>query len=68
MPINVLISVSRISLAMSKEGWWGQVQSASIKHGSWFHQSNLTLHEIMLITYDIVHREQALHTQSEYEG
>ena len=41
-------------------------QSASIKQGSWFHHSNLTLHEIMLITYDIVHREQALHTQSEY--
>jgi len=33
-------------------------QSASIKQGSWFHQSNLTFHEIMLITYDIVHREQ----------
>ena len=40
--------------------------SASRKLGSWFHNSNLTLHEIMLITYDIVHREQALRTQSEY--
>jgi len=40
--------------------------SASIKYGSWFHHSNLTLHEIMLITYDIVHRERALRTRSEH--
>jgi len=41
-------------------------QSASIRFGSWFQQSNLTLHEIMLITYDIVRREQASWIQSEY--
>ena len=28
-------------------------QSASIRLGSWFQQSNLTLREILLITYDI---------------
>jgi hypothetical protein len=31
-------------------------QSASIKHGSWFQQSNLTLLQILVITY-IVNRE-----------
>jgi hypothetical protein len=28
--------------------------SRSIKHGSWFHHSNLTYLEILLITYGIV--------------
>jgi len=28
-------------------------ESRSIKHGSWFQQSNLTLQEILFITYDI---------------
>jgi len=32
-------------------------QSASIRFGSWFQQINLTLQEILLITYDIVRRE-----------
>jgi hypothetical protein len=34
-------------------------ESLSIKHGSWFHQSHLTFLEILLLTYDIVHREPA---------
>jgi hypothetical protein len=34
-------------------------QSASIREGSWFQQSNITLQEILLITYDIVYREPA---------
>jgi hypothetical protein len=41
-------------------------RSASIKHGSWFQRSNLTLLEILVITYDIVNREQALKIQLEY--
>ena len=40
--------------------------SASIKLGSWFQQSNFTLQEILLITYDIVRREQANRIQTEY--
>ena len=34
-------------------------QSTSIRHGSWFQLSRLTLYEIMLLTYDIVCREPA---------
>jgi hypothetical protein len=34
--------------------------SRSIKHGSWFHNSNVTYLEILLITYGIVCRESAL--------
>ena len=41
-------------------------QSVSIKFGSWFQQSNLMLHEIMLMTYDIVRRVPAVHIRSEY--
>jgi len=37
----------------------------SIRHRSWFHLSNLTLHEIMLLTYDIVCREPAHQIQNE---
>ena len=41
-------------------------ESRSIKHGSWFQQSNLTFREILLISYDIVRREPALHIQQEF--
>ena len=41
-------------------------QSASIRLGSWFQQSNLTHNEIMLITYDTVRREQTSWIQREY--
>ena len=41
-------------------------KSASIKQGSWFQQSNLTLQEILLITHDIVCRETAHQIQKEY--
>ena len=41
-------------------------RSLSIRDGSWFQQSNLTLLETLLITYDIVCREQAHRIQSEY--
>jgi len=41
-------------------------QSVSIKRGSWFQHSNLTFQEILLITYDIVCRQQAHHIQMEY--
>jgi hypothetical protein len=40
--------------------------SVSIRHGSWLQQSNLTLIEILLITYDIVCRESASNIQNEY--
>jgi hypothetical protein len=40
--------------------------SASIRRGSCFQRSKLTLLEIMLITYDIVHREQAHQVLQEY--
>jgi hypothetical protein len=40
--------------------------SASIRRGSLFQRSKLTLLEIMLITYDIVHREKAPHVLQEY--
>jgi len=33
--------------------------SKSIKAGTWFQQSNLTFRKVLLITYDIVHRETA---------
>ena len=39
---------------------------ASIRHGSWFQLSNLTLQEVLLLTYDIVCREPALKIQNEY--
>jgi hypothetical protein len=38
----------------------------SIRHGSWFQWSNITLQEILLITYDIVCREPAHKIQKEY--
>jgi len=41
-------------------------ESTSIKFGSWFQQSKLTLQEIMLLTNDIVRREKASCIQSEY--
>ena len=41
-------------------------RSLSIRDGSWFQQSNLTLLETLLITYDIVCREPAHRIQSEY--
>ena len=41
-------------------------ECASIKQGSWFQQGNLTLQEIMIITYDTVCREPATKIQSEY--
>jgi transposase-like protein len=41
-------------------------RSLSIRDGSWFQQSNLTLLEIMLLTYGIVCREPAHLIQSEY--
>jgi transposase-like protein len=41
-------------------------ESRSIKHGSWFHQSNLTFLEILNLTYDIVRREPAHHIQNEH--
>jgi len=41
-------------------------RDTSIRHGSWFQLSNLTLHEIMLLTYDIVCREPAHQIQNEY--
>ena len=40
--------------------------SASIRHGSWFQKSNLTLQEIVHITYNILCREPALNIQNEY--
>jgi hypothetical protein len=39
---------------------------ASIRRGSWFQRSRLTLLEILLITYDIVCREPAHRIQYEY--
>jgi len=41
-------------------------RSMSIRDGSWFQQSNLTLLEILLLTQHIVCREQAQQIQSEY--
>jgi len=41
-------------------------RSMSIRDGSWFQQSNLTLLEILLLTHHIVCREQAQQIQSEY--
>jgi hypothetical protein len=40
--------------------------SASIRHGSWFQQSKLTLFEIIILTYDFVCRESAFQIQNEY--
>jgi hypothetical protein len=40
--------------------------SASIRHGSWFQHSRLTLEVIILLTYDIVCREQVVKIQMEY--
>jgi hypothetical protein len=39
--------------------------SVSIRHGSWFQQSKLTLFEVLILTYDIVCRESASSTQNE---
>jgi hypothetical protein len=41
-------------------------QSASIRQGSWFQDSKLTIQEIPLITYDIVYCEPAHKIRSEY--
>jgi hypothetical protein len=41
-------------------------ESRSIKHGSWFQQSNLTFQEILYLTYDIVGREPANQIQHEH--
>ena len=41
-------------------------QSASIKQGSSLQQDNLTIQDILLITYDTVCRERATKIQSEY--
>jgi len=41
-------------------------QSASIKQGSWFQLINLTLQEILLITYDTVCCDKPTKIQSEY--
>jgi hypothetical protein len=41
-------------------------QSTSIRHGSWFRLSRLTLQEIMLLTYDIIYREPASQSEHEY--
>jgi hypothetical protein len=40
--------------------------AASIRYGSWFQQSNLTLFEILLLTYDFVCRVSASQIQNEY--
>jgi len=40
--------------------------SASIRLGSWFQQSNLTLQEIVLITYDIVRQDKPCRITEEY--
>jgi hypothetical protein len=40
--------------------------SASIRRGSWFQQSNLTLSEILMLTYDFLCRGSALQIQHEY--
>jgi hypothetical protein len=41
-------------------------QVASIRTCSWFQRTNLALMEILLISYDIVCREQANHIRTEY--
>jgi hypothetical protein len=41
-------------------------KSASIRRGTWFQKSKLTLLEILLITYDVVCREPAHRIQYEY--
>ena len=40
--------------------------SRSIRHGSWFHGSNLTLQEVLYLTHDILHRERANLIQREH--
>jgi len=40
--------------------------SRSIRHGSWFHGSNLTLHEVLYLTYNILRREPASLIQHEH--
>jgi len=39
--------------------------TASIRHGSWFQLSNLTLMEVMLLTYDILRRDPAHQIENE---
>ena len=39
--------------------------TASIRHGSWFRLSNLTLLEIIAITYDILRRDYAYQIENE---
>ena len=41
-------------------------ESRSIKHGSWSQPSNFTFQEILLITHDIVCRENGHQTQKEH--
>ena len=41
-------------------------ESKSIKHGSWFQHTNLTLQEVMLLTYDMVCREPACLIKEEH--
>jgi len=41
--------------------------SMSIRHGSWFQYSNLTLAEVMFLTYDIVRRVPANAIQREHQ-
>ena len=40
--------------------------SRSIRHGSWFQQSHLTLEEVLYFTYDILRRETANQIQHEH--
>jgi hypothetical protein len=40
--------------------------SRSKRHGSWFHGSNLTLQEVLYLTYDILRREPANQIQREH--
>jgi hypothetical protein len=40
--------------------------SRSIRHGSWFQQSNLTFQEVLYLAYDILHRKPANYIQYEH--
>jgi transposase-like protein len=40
--------------------------STSIRHGSWFQQSKLTLLQILVLTYEILRREPANQIENEY--
>ena len=41
--------------------------SRSIRHGSWFQGSHLTLHEVIYLTYDTLRREPAKQIQREHQ-